>query len=264
MINISDLREPASIEMSQQFQCRNRLREFRQGSTLQSPLGFATAPAFPAPWVDPLTGALLDGFKIEGGNADSSGDFNERGAGAVFSVGDTATLRNLWFHRNKSTFGAAGIPIIDHFREVRDFTLQESSNIIEGFEGYVEPMFLRLPDPGDGDWKTYEDNDYGNFGLKIESPLIDAGDNGTIALEMDFGKRTRKLDDAPIVDIGAYEGAFPNSWRELFSDDNPFLSNFTMDPIDAFRERVTVGVDAEAWDSEVSDFFIQFRHREIQ
>ncbi len=94
----------------------------------------------------------------------------------------------------------------------------------------VEPLFVRSPDPGDGDWTTVEDNDYGDVRLQWNSPAIDAGDNDQIledtadadgddntaeTVDIDLEGKTRRIEapatsdtgtgSAPLVDMGAYE-----------------------------------------------------------
>jgi hypothetical protein len=65
-----------------------------------------------------------------------------------------------------------------------------------------DPLFVREPDSGDGDWTTRGDNDYGNLHLQQGSPAVDTGTNtGAPAFDLDGNSR-------PIgtsCDIGAYE-----------------------------------------------------------
>jgi uncharacterized repeat protein (TIGR01451 family) len=100
----------------------------------------------------------------------------------------------------------------------------------------ADPQFVRSPDPGDGDWATPADNDYGDLRLRPGSPAIDAGDNTTVPtdtadldddgntaepLPLDLAGSARILDVAgsadtgngtpPVVDMGAYEAA----WADL-------------------------------------------------
>jgi len=52
--------------------------------------------------------ARVDGFAVEGGNADLGSGFDERGGGAVMSVGDSVQFHNVWFRNNRSlNFGGA-------------------------------------------------------------------------------------------------------------------------------------------------------------
>ena len=66
-----------------------------------------------------------------------------------------------------------------------------------------DPLFTRDPDPGDGDWTTLADNDYGDLRLTHGSPAIDAGMNSFVTLPTDLDGNPRIFND--IVDLGAYE-----------------------------------------------------------
>jgi len=70
---------------------------------------------------------------------------------------------------------------------------------------YVDPMFVRPPDPGpDGMWDGVDD-DYGDLRLRAGSPCIDAGDPLFVAQpgETDLDGHARVLCEH--VDMGAYE-----------------------------------------------------------
>lgn len=41
----------------------------------------------------------------------------------------------------------------------------------------ADPLFIRYPDSGDGDWTTLADNDYGDLHIQGGSPAINSGDN---------------------------------------------------------------------------------------
>lgn len=92
--------------------------------------------------------------------------------------------------------------------------LTVSSSLIEDEEGFANPLFLRASDPGDGDWKTYADNDYGDLRLGAASPAIDAGDDAANARERDFAGRARKV--AAAIDVGAYEGPAARAFADLY------------------------------------------------
>jgi len=69
----------------------------------------------------------------------------------------------------------------------------------------VDPMFVRVPDPGpDGTWDGVDD-DYGDLRLQAGSPCIDAGDPGFLVPpgETDLDGHARVL--CGQVDMGAYE-----------------------------------------------------------
>ena len=88
----------------------------------------------------------------------------------------------------------------------------------------ANPIFVRDPNPGDGDWTTLADNDYGDLHLQAASPGIDAGKNTLVpaGLAVDLDGRPRFFDvfsaldrgegTPPIVDMGAYEA----EWFSLF------------------------------------------------
>jgi predicted outer membrane repeat protein len=81
----------------------------------------------------------------------------------------------------------------------------------------ANPIFVRNPNPGDGDWTTLANNDYGDLHLRLNSPGIDAANNTLVpsGLTRDLAGRPRFVDipsvpdtgvgSAPIVDMGAYE-----------------------------------------------------------
>jgi predicted outer membrane repeat protein len=78
-------------------------------------------------------------------------------------------------------------------------------------------QFVRAPNPGDGNWATLGDNDYGDLHLQVNSPGIDAGGNSQVppGIVTDFDGRPRFVDvpfvpntgagTPPLVDMGAYE-----------------------------------------------------------
>jgi uncharacterized repeat protein (TIGR01451 family) len=84
----------------------------------------------------------------------------------------------------------------------------------------ADPRFVRDPNPGDGDWTTLGDNDYGDLHLLPDSPAIDAGDNTAVpsGVTSDLDGNLRFFDVAsaadtgsgtpPIVDMGAYEATY--------------------------------------------------------
>jgi len=67
------------------------------------------------------------------------------------------------------------------------------------------PLFMRNPDPGDGDWTTNDDNDYGNLHLQAGSPAIDTGDD-SVCPSTDLYGNTRPAGAG--CDIGAIEFFF--------------------------------------------------------
>ena len=108
-----------------------------------------------------------------------------------------------------------------------------SNNLLEGgtLGGPIvlitDPQFIQNPDPGDGDWTTLADNDYGDLRLKYSSPCIDAGTNtadldgvgaGTTLISditEDIGGKDR-IQNAT-VDLGVYEwGSYPGDLYYLW------------------------------------------------
>jgi len=88
-----------------------------------------------------------------------------------------------------------------------------SNNLIEGESGAAGGLFVRTPDPGDGDWTTPGDNDYGDLHQFANSPSINAGSNGLlpVGLLTDFDGAPRIRQGK--VDVGAYEHQAPGSFR---------------------------------------------------
>jgi hypothetical protein len=104
----------------------------------------------------------------------------------------------------------------------------------------ADPLFVRVPDPGDGDWTTPGDNDYGDLHLQLTSPAIDAGNNTAMpadTLDLDGDGDTAEplpfdldgcfrfvnipekpdtgIGPAPIVDMGAYEVQLKSTYLPL-------------------------------------------------
>jgi len=66
-----------------------------------------------------------------------------------------------------------------------------------------DPFFVRDPDPGDGNWGTLADNDYGDLRLTLASFAINMGDNSFVSVGTDLDGNPRIFD--ALVDLGAYE-----------------------------------------------------------
>ena len=88
-----------------------------------------------------------------------------------------------------------------------------------------DPLLVREPDPGDGNWATLADNDYGDVHLLVGSPGIDSGDNSQVMSLLDLDRLPRRVDNpgvadsgpgtAPLVDMGAYEFQVPELFLPL-------------------------------------------------
>ncbi len=66
-----------------------------------------------------------------------------------------------------------------------------------------DPLIIRSPDSGDGDWTTAADNDYGDLRLSLGSPAIDTGTNSAVNTLTDADGHDRIINGT--VDMGAYE-----------------------------------------------------------
>ena len=95
-------------------------------------------------------------------------------------------------------------------------TIALNRNLLEG-QGGSDPLFVRIPAAGDGDWSTLGNNDYGDLSVQISSPTIDAGDNAAVPIGITtdikgsgrfwdhLGTPDTGAGTAPLVDIGAHE-----------------------------------------------------------
>jgi hypothetical protein len=147
--------------------------------------------------------------------------------GGMFNGFSNTTLTNCILWGNTATNGA-------QIHNVSSSPTISYSLVWGGWGGTgnidADPQFVRNPDPGDGDWTTPGDNDYGDLRLRLTSPAIDAGDNIALPLDpfdldgdgntaellpLDLDGYPRCVDipdvpdtgvgPAPIVDMGACE-----------------------------------------------------------
>lgn len=86
-----------------------------------------------------------------------------------------------------------------------------SPNLIDDGTPASNPRFVRNPDPGDGDWRTPADNDYGDLRLQTNSPAIDLGQNAANAAPFDLDGNLRIRGAA--IDLGAFEFQTPSIWH---------------------------------------------------
>jgi hypothetical protein len=160
-------------------------------------------------------------------NVTFSGNSADGNGGGMHNQISNPTLTNCILWGNTATNGAqiynaGGNPTISY------------SLVEGGWSGTgnidADPQFVRNPHPGDGDWTTPGDNDYGDLRLGPTSPAIDAGDNTALPddifdldgdgdtsemLPLDLDGYPRCVDipnmpdtgvgPAPIVDMGACE-----------------------------------------------------------
>jgi predicted outer membrane repeat protein len=179
-------------------------------------------------------------------NVTFSGNYATGEGGGMYNYDSRPTLANVTFGGNHATdegggmFNYYGSPTLAncilwgnsdhdgtdqsaqmHIFGARPITVTYS--LVQGgvFTGTgnisADPLFVRDPDPGDGDWSTLADNDYGDLRPLPSSPAIDAGDNAAIfpGITTDLDGSPRFFDvlfvadtgsgTAPIIDMGAYE-----------------------------------------------------------
>jgi len=133
---------------------------------------------------------------------------NTSSSGAAVQVDGTSTARV----HNTVVWGNAGASVANS--PASSVALNYSA--IEG-KGGKDPRFVRAPSPGDGDWATLADNDYGDLSVQEDSPTIDAGDNGALPTDIatdikgsirfwDYlGAADTGAGVAPLADMGAHE-----------------------------------------------------------
>jgi len=137
-------------------------------------------------------------------------------ANSILWANSAITGTQLFHHPNATT--------IISFSDINDSGGSSSWDSSLGTDGGgnidADPLLVRIPDPGDGDWSTPLDNDYGDLRLQLTSPAIDAGDNDAVpaGVTTDLEGRPRFVDivevpdtgsgTPPIVDMGAYEADY--------------------------------------------------------
>ncbi len=178
------------------------------------------------------TQATLTNNTIVGNEASTAGSgVIARGSAAV-TVHNSILVGNLL--RGSSSGAPDQVPQLE-VEEGSAATLSVTYSILGGGfagEGNLEldPAFVQTPNPGDGVWRTVEDNEFGDVRLTDNSPALDAGDNfaaidssgavaGTAAEQkFDADLLPRLFDVAtipdtgiggpPVIDMGAFEFSF--------------------------------------------------------
>jgi len=145
---------------------------------------------------------------------------------AVFQNGGSVVLNNTVIRFTPVGFAS----VFDRFDDV----VSIDSSLIEGESGFVDPVFRRSPDSGDGDWRTYSDNDYGYLRPTEESPLLNAGDSELMGRTEDFAGTSRLVLGGGNISIGAFESpedfGFSSRYPSL-----PANADFNGDQIDNGR-----------------------------
>lgn len=167
------------------------------------------------------------------------------GSGLYVAGNGGAVVQNTILFGNRRPITAKSVP--QHQIEVDANATGEvvvSFSIVQdGFAGEgnlnVDPLFITSPNPGDGKWSTFEDNDLGDIRLQLTSPAIDSGNNSAdldgagpetvtaadITVDVDGVTRVFDLVEIPdtgvggppVIDIGA---------SEVFIEDLVFLDGF--------------------------------------
>ncbi len=180
-------------------------------------------------------------------NVTFSGNAASTGGGMANTAG-SPLLQNSLFWGNNATSGVGIYNDLTSSPTIRYSLVQSGlpAGSIDGggnLDGLTGPQFVRDPDPGDADWSTLADNDYGDLRLHANSPAIDAGDNdadldgalpglATIAgVPTDLGGQPRLAalrTAVAAVDLGAYETAnqlpgFTSSPALTATEDQPYV-----------------------------------------
>jgi len=136
-------------------------------------------------------------------------------------VGDTRSTNNVvWIHDVPCGFSNNTV-VADTLLGAVSVACAAANNIVWGLsdgEDPTLPLFVRYPDDGgdgfgDQPYTSGVDeganDDFGDLRLVVQSPMVDAGSNGSVQSEFDFLGGPRILDGNgdgdPVVDMGAYE-----------------------------------------------------------
>jgi predicted outer membrane repeat protein len=116
-------------------------------------------------------------------NVTFSNNFAGGRGGGIYKVDSSTTLVNcvLWGNEaNGSTDQSAQIFLPGTSAITVTYSLVQGGVYTGTGNISVDPQFVRNPDPGDGDWTTLADNDYGDLSLLPSSPVIDKGYNAAL------------------------------------------------------------------------------------
>ena len=133
-------------------------------------------------------------------NVTFSGNNAVNNGGAIYNNSSNPTITNAILWGNTASTGSqihnagSSSPTIS-FSDIQG-SGSGGTNIDE------DPLFWRDPDPGDGDWTTLGDNDYGDLHLQVGSPAVDTGTN-TDCPAFDLDGNPRPIGTS--CDMGAYE-----------------------------------------------------------
>jgi len=151
-------------------------------------------------------------------NVTFSGNSAADYGGGMYNLGSRPTLTNCILWGNTAGTSGPQIRNLGSTPAIAYSDVQDSGGSGTGWDSSLgtdgghnidaDPLFVRNPDPGDGDWTTLDDNDYGDLRLQFGSPAIDAGDDSAVSgLATDLAGNPRII--GPHVDMGAYEALMP-------------------------------------------------------
>jgi len=129
-----------------------------------------------------------------------------QGGGMHNSFSSNPIIRNTIFWTNTAAVDGDAIDNNSSFPVLTNTLIQDgcpSGATCNSVLLTTDPMFVRNPDSGDGDWTTLDDNDYGDLRLQAGSPAINQGNNSFVSAATDMNGNTRIIDG--FVDLGAYE-----------------------------------------------------------
>jgi len=165
-------------------------------------------------------------------NVTFSGNQADEYGGGMYNSDSNPTLTNVILWDNTASSGGLQMFNADNSSPLVHYSLIQGGCPLYATCDHLQtadPRFLRDPDPGDGDWTTPGDNDYGDLRLRDNSPAIDAGDNAALPADLHDldgdGNRVEPLPydlagdrrlvehprvdtghgSPPLVDMGAYE-----------------------------------------------------------
>lgn len=110
-------------------------------------------------------------------NVTCSGNFAAEAGGCVHLQETNAGIGNsvLWENTDASGTGQAAQISMEAAAVEVTYSLVTGALYPGAGNLNADPHFVRPPDPGDDDWSTPADNDYGDLHLRADSPAVDQG-----------------------------------------------------------------------------------------
>ncbi len=187
---------------------------------------------FTANLADERGGGMYNGFSSPTlTNVTFAANSADEKGGGMYNYRGSPTLTNVTFAANSARHEGSDVYIYEGAISVRNSIFWESvgsvvysdsnshttiyDSLVKGGCPHrvtcvgqvldIDPRFMRLPDPGDGDWRTLEDNDYGDLRLQAGSPAIDAGNNVWLPSDVPTDVSGNPRIVGGVVDMGAHE-----------------------------------------------------------